>query len=166
MDRLQTEISETLWDIERIFLPSFFDIMVYLPVHLVNEVKLSGPLCDWWMYPIERYLGKLKSYVKNRNHPKVSVAKDYLAEEYLVFCPRYLNDGEKMQSKGANQFHRIDDKATNERSSLFPITGYPLGRKKKGQKGNAFSLDSKTRTLAHRYVLFNCEDEQVQYYIE
>ncbi|CAO2841061.1 unnamed protein product [Amaranthus hypochondriacus] len=79
---------------------------------------------------------------------------------------RYLNDGEKMRSNGSNQSHKTDDKATNEGSSLFHITGYPLGRKKKGKKGNAFSPDSKTRTLAHRYVLFNCEDEQVQYYIE
>jgi uncharacterized protein DUF4218 len=166
LDRLQTDISETLCDLERIFPPSFFDIMVHLPVHLVNEVKLGGPVCDWWMYPIERYLGKLKSYVKNRNRPEASIAEGYLAEECLVFCSRYLNDGEKMRSKGSNQSHKTDDKATDEGSSLFPITGYPLGRKKKGKKGNAFSLDSKTRTLAHRYVLFNCEDEQVQYYIE
>ncbi|CAO2813509.1 unnamed protein product [Amaranthus hypochondriacus] len=115
---------------------------------------------------LARYLGKLKSYVKNRNRPEASIAEGYLAEECLVFCSRYLNDGEKMRSKGSNQSHKTDNKATNEGSSLFPITGYPLGRKKKGKKGNAFSLDSKTRTLAHRYVLFNCEDEQVQYYIE
>ena len=77
--------------------------MVHLPVHLVNEVKLGGPLCDLWMFPIQRYLGNLKSYVKNRNRPETSIAEGYLAEECLVFCSRYLNDREKMRSKGSNE---------------------------------------------------------------
>ncbi|KAK7268575.1 hypothetical protein RIF29_21276 [Crotalaria pallida] len=37
--------------------------MVHLVVHLVEEAKLGGPVHYRWMFPIERYLGLLKSYV-------------------------------------------------------------------------------------------------------
>ncbi|GER44737.1 plant transposase, partial [Striga asiatica] len=43
--------------------------------------------------------------------------------------------------------------------------GHPLGRRKGGKKG-AFSLDSNTQRLAHRYVIFNCQDELVEKYIK
>nr|GMC94016.1 uncharacterized protein LOC109190818 [Ipomoea batatas] len=38
---------------EMIFPPSFFMIMVHLVVHLVDEVKLGGPVSYRWMYNIE-----------------------------------------------------------------------------------------------------------------
>ena len=41
---LQTEIVEILCQLERIFLLSFFDIMVYLLIHLADEVKLGGSI--------------------------------------------------------------------------------------------------------------------------
>ncbi|XP_073221529.1 uncharacterized protein [Cicer arietinum] len=71
LDILQTEIVETLCRLETIFPPSFFDIMVHLPIHLVNEVRLGGPVQFRWMYFTERYLGKLKSYVRNKSRPEV-----------------------------------------------------------------------------------------------
>ncbi|XP_057756143.1 uncharacterized protein LOC130975353 [Arachis stenosperma] len=36
---LEAEIAETLYQLERIFPPNFFDIMVHLPIHLANEVR-------------------------------------------------------------------------------------------------------------------------------
>lgn len=44
LDQLQDSIVLTLCDMERIFLPSFLTIMVHLLVHLVDEVKLGGPV--------------------------------------------------------------------------------------------------------------------------
>ncbi|RDX84954.1 hypothetical protein CR513_33915, partial [Mucuna pruriens] len=35
---------------------------------IVDEAKLGGPVYYRWMYPIERFLGKLKSYVHNKAH--------------------------------------------------------------------------------------------------
>jgi hypothetical protein len=55
LDELQESIVMTLCDMERIFLPSFFTVMVHLMVHLVEEVKLGGPVHYRWMYPLERY---------------------------------------------------------------------------------------------------------------
>jgi len=59
---------------EMLFPPSFFTIMVHLVVHLVEDAKLGGPVQYRWMYPIEKYLGKLKSYVRNKAQAKGSIA--------------------------------------------------------------------------------------------
>jgi len=55
LDKLQESIVMTLCDMERIFVPSFFTMSVHLMVHLVEEVKLGGPVQYRWMYPMERY---------------------------------------------------------------------------------------------------------------
>ncbi|KAI9092529.1 hypothetical protein K1719_027657 [Acacia pycnantha] len=44
-------------------------------VHLVHETKLAGPVQYRWMYPVERFLGKLKSYVRNKAWPEGSIAE-------------------------------------------------------------------------------------------
>ncbi len=54
--KLQESIVMTLCDMERIFLPSFFTVSVHLMVHLVEELKLGGPVQYRWMYPMERYV--------------------------------------------------------------------------------------------------------------
>ncbi|CAN1180949.1 hypothetical protein LINPERHAP2_LOCUS35056 [Linum perenne] len=55
LNKLESQIALTLCHLERIFPPSFFDIMVHLTIHLVSEAKLGGPVQGRWMYPIERY---------------------------------------------------------------------------------------------------------------
>ncbi|XP_016189391.1 uncharacterized protein LOC107630700 [Arachis ipaensis] len=61
----------TLCHLKMLFPPSFFTIMVHLTCHLVDEAKLRGPVHYRWMYPIERYLGHLKSYVRKKLNQKV-----------------------------------------------------------------------------------------------
>ncbi|XXG42141.1 hypothetical protein AAC387_Pa01g2479 [Persea americana] len=46
------------------------------------------------MYPIERYLFTLKSYVRNKSRPKGSIEEGYLVEECLTFYSRNLHDDE------------------------------------------------------------------------
>ena len=60
---------------ERIFPPSFFDIMIHLPIHLVNEVRLGGPVQSRWMYYPEREMGTLESYIRNRRFPEGCIAE-------------------------------------------------------------------------------------------
>ena len=159
IDRLEAEIVETLCQLERIFPPSFFDIMIHLPIHLANEVRLGGPVQFRWMYPPERYMGTLKSYVRNKSRPEGSIAEAYLVEECLSFCSRYLH--ESVQTKFNRRPRNNDDCGSNEVDTfnLFPNKGCPLG----GKKGDPFVIDDKSRTQAHAYVLNNCD--QVQEYV-
>ena len=45
---------DTLCELEKIFPPSFFMVMVHVVMHLAREAKLGGPVHYCWMYPIER----------------------------------------------------------------------------------------------------------------
>ena len=51
---LEKRIAVTLCELERIFPPSFFTVMVHLVMHLTSEAKVTGPVHYRWMYPIER----------------------------------------------------------------------------------------------------------------
>ena len=44
LDKLELQITITLYEMEKVFLPSFFAVMVHLCVHLVREAKLCGPI--------------------------------------------------------------------------------------------------------------------------
>ncbi|XP_042460734.1 uncharacterized protein LOC122044289 [Zingiber officinale] len=54
LEDIQERIALTLCNLERIFPPSFFDIMEHLPIHLVEEALICGAVHFRWMYPIER----------------------------------------------------------------------------------------------------------------
>lgn len=88
---LKVYVAETLCFLELCFPPSFFDVMEHTLVHLVEELAICGPVGGRWMYPCERFLGTLKSFVRNRAQPEASMAKGYVAEEALGFCTEYLN---------------------------------------------------------------------------
>lgn len=156
MKRLQHEIVEIVCQMEIIFPPSFFDIMIHLTIHLCREAALGGPVYVRWMFGIERYLCKLKSFVRNRSRPEGSKAEGYLAEECLTFCSRFLGDvGEKMNTK----YSAEADGSSREN------LGYPIGvgRNKDGQ---LFHLNDDTWMQAHRYILFNCGNEEIESLIE
>ncbi|CAM8969071.1 unnamed protein product [Rhodiola kirilowii] len=54
---LSLDIVKILCQLERIFSPAFFTIMVHLMVHLPDQVILKGPVHYSWMYPMKRQLG-------------------------------------------------------------------------------------------------------------
>jgi hypothetical protein len=93
---LQKEIVVTLCELEMYFPPSFFDIMVHLTVHLVKETQMCGPAYMRWMYPIERYMKILKSYVKSRSRPEGCIVERYIVEEAVDFCTEYLSNVESI----------------------------------------------------------------------
>jgi hypothetical protein len=54
IERLETNIVETICKLEMIFPPSFFYLMEHLPIHLPYEVKVGGPVQYRWMNLFER----------------------------------------------------------------------------------------------------------------
>ena len=53
LDRLNDQIAVTICKLEQAFPPSFFDVMMHLPIHLAYEAKVAGPVQYRWMYPYE-----------------------------------------------------------------------------------------------------------------
>nr|XP_016473713.1 PREDICTED: uncharacterized protein LOC107795561 [Nicotiana tabacum] len=91
LEQRTAQIPITLCKLEKVFPPSFFDVMVHLPIHLANETMIAGTIQYRWMYPVERWLYILKSLVGNRAFSKGSIAEGYLATECLTLCSRYLH---------------------------------------------------------------------------
>ncbi|XP_074327830.1 uncharacterized protein LOC141665746 [Apium graveolens] len=89
LNKLQADVILTLCELEKIFPPSFFDVMIHLMVHLVRELRLCGPVFYRWMFPFERFNKILKSYVRNRFYPEGSIAEGYLKEESIEFCSEF-----------------------------------------------------------------------------
>ncbi|XP_019223770.1 PREDICTED: uncharacterized protein LOC109205511 [Nicotiana attenuata] len=152
LNLLEEKIPETLSTMEKLFLPGFFTVMIHLVIHLATEAKHAGPVHYRWMYPIERYLGTLKSYVRNRACPEGSIAEAYIANECMAFCSRYLEGRDSMSYCSRKWSDEIEHE-TNKEESLFPTVGESYGRV------DVFELDDKTWLQAHRHVLFNCESE-------
>ena len=82
---LLTYVAETMALIEIHFPPTFWNISPHLIVHVPRELYWCGPVHARWMYGVERYLGHLKSLVRNRAKPEGSMAMGYMMEEALGF---------------------------------------------------------------------------------
>ncbi|KAL0004203.1 hypothetical protein SO802_011764 [Lithocarpus litseifolius] len=131
---IEADIAETLCELEKIFPSSFFTVMVHLVMHLAAEAKIGGPVHYRWMYPIERYLSRLKSYVRNRAAPKGSIAEGYIVEECLTFFSRYM--------EGVETIFNRPSRTIDESTGVVSIV----------------TLNNREWTQAHRYVLFNSEN--------
>ncbi|KAL8156035.1 hypothetical protein AgCh_001201 [Apium graveolens] len=105
-----------------------------------------------WMYFIERYLSVLKKYVRNMSKPERSIAEGYLAQECLTFCARFLNDD---QNKSVNESPSVNAKKG----------GYAIGLGK-SKYGKDINLGEDTWIVAHRYIIFNYDDKEVEDLIE
>lgn len=69
--------------IDMAFLPTFFDIMSHLPLHLVEELAILGPVHVRWMYPVERNM----------------IARGYLLDETMGFVTGYFHGFDKMRQR-------------------------------------------------------------------
>ncbi|XP_060183195.1 uncharacterized protein LOC132613161 [Lycium barbarum] len=156
LEQIEAQIPLTLCKLERVFPPAFFDVMVHLAIHLPNEAKIAGPIQYRWMYPIERYLHFLKSFIGNMARPEGSIAEGYLATECMTLCSRYLNT---MKTK-FNCLERNYDGGVFESEgglTIFCQQGKPI----KGRKGSKQDkLDSTEMEQAHFHILKNCDEIQ------
>ncbi|XP_010424360.1 PREDICTED: uncharacterized protein LOC104709444 [Camelina sativa] len=138
---LEVEVIESLCQIERFFPPSMFDIMFHLPIHLARETRLGGPVHFRWMYPLERYMKTLKSYVKNYARPEACMAEEYMAGECIAFCLEFLKSSVPVLGAAV----RNEDLDPDEHI----LEGRPINKSK------PIVRTEKEREIAHRYVLMN-----------
>ncbi|KAL5578927.1 hypothetical protein UlMin_011369 [Ulmus minor] len=125
MVEAQNQLVLILCKLERIFPPAFFELMIHLVLHLPEEAILGGPVHMRWMYPFERYLKRLKDYVRNAAKPEGSIAEGYVVDEALTFCSRYFDDVETR----FNRPDRNDDGIHPTRQlSVFESQCKPLGK--------------------------------------
>nr|GEV29809.1 hypothetical protein [Tanacetum cinerariifolium] len=60
MLKAQSKVIDILCNLELIYPPGFFDIMIHLVIHLPLEALEGGPIRPRWMYTFERFMKKLK----------------------------------------------------------------------------------------------------------
>ena len=145
LDKMESQIALTLCEMEKLFPPSFFTIMVHLTIYLISEAKLGGHVHYRWMYPVERYLMRLKSYVRNKAQPEGSIAEGYIKDECLTFCSRYFEGVETI----FNRPPRNDEQIREKEMYILNSGGRKLG------KVEIIELDYNSFAQAHRYVLLN-----------
>ena len=120
LDGLQEDVVETLCELEMIFPPSFFDIMVHLIVHIVREIRLCGPVFLRNMYPFEQFMGILKYYVRNRARPGGSFVKGYVTEEVVEFCIEYMKRLEPIGVPRSIHAGKLRGVRTSGRIRIYP----------------------------------------------
>ena len=64
LPRLELEGYELMCHLEMTMPPTFFDIQPHLIIHLVREIDLAGLVRYRWMYFAERYMKRLKDWVR------------------------------------------------------------------------------------------------------
>ena len=103
---------------------------------------------------INRYLGKLKKFVKNKAQPEGSIANAYIRSESSHFCSYYFDDNVMTKTsrpaRNANTFTVQEDDSIT--LSIFRVTGRPIGEEKTEY------LTEKEYKAAHFYILRNCVD--------
>jgi hypothetical protein len=65
-------------------------------IPLVYQIHTLSPLYLHSMFPYERYLTVLNSYVRNHVHPKGSIMEGYTTEEMVECCTDYVKDRKRI----------------------------------------------------------------------
>ena len=88
--RLQEDIVFIICELELYFPPLFFDVMVHLCVHIVDDIIDLGLSFLHNMMPFERMNGFIKGFIRNMSRPDGSIVHGYLTQECISFRENYL----------------------------------------------------------------------------
>nr|GEZ70604.1 hypothetical protein [Tanacetum cinerariifolium] len=92
--------------------------MIHLVIHLPLDAHEGGPIRPRWMFPREKFMKKLNSYVRNKAKPESSIAEGYVAEEALTFSSHYFQDV-------TTKFNR-PDRNVDPPSHIVTVSGVPI----------------------------------------
>jgi hypothetical protein len=90
IESLKKDVGITVCILEKKFPPTFFDIMIHLLLHVVEELNVCELVHSHWMYPIERMMKVLKGYVRNMSQLERSMVEGYVLDETMGFVTKYL----------------------------------------------------------------------------
>ena len=96
LPRLRSDLVQCLVSFKLVFPPSLFNIMTHVLVHLVDEIRLLGPISLHTMFPFERFMGVLKKYVCNCARPEASISTGHKIVEVIRFCVDFIPDLKKI----------------------------------------------------------------------
>jgi hypothetical protein len=88
---LKAGVATSLCLLEKVFPPTFFDLVTHLVPHLMDELDILGLVHFHWMYPIEKTMD-LKGYICNMHKPKGSMVEGYIFDEVLGLCTKYMDN--------------------------------------------------------------------------
>ncbi len=91
MGTLREDASITMCMLKMTMPPSFFDIMVHLILHLMDELDMCGPVHTRWMYCVECLNKVLKGYLQNMVQLEASMVIRYLMDETLGLITEYMD---------------------------------------------------------------------------
>ncbi|XP_078164828.1 uncharacterized protein LOC144559630 [Carex rostrata] len=91
LNKLENNIIVTMCKLEKIFPPSFFDVMEHLVVHVAHEARLGGPVQFRWMFAPERRNKDARMMIKNKARVKGSIVEAYVLKEISIFCSHYFD---------------------------------------------------------------------------
>ncbi|GKV06678.1 hypothetical protein SLEP1_g18537 [Rubroshorea leprosula] len=150
MESLEKSIVVTFCKLEKVFPPSFFDIMIHLPLHLPGEAKVAGPVSYRCMYFVERFLRRLKSFVKNTAHVEGSIVEAYIVHEAVMFCSLYMPEVETRLNRVGRNYEGVDE-STTSKLQIFKCIGRPL-RENKYEELSFMEWDQARSYVLHNYT--------------
>ncbi|KAL6587745.1 hypothetical protein OROMI_000723 [Orobanche minor] len=159
MKKLENSIVVTLCKLEKIFPPSLFDSMEHLPIHLAYEARVGGPVQYRWMYPFERFLGRLKKKMSNRARVEASISEAVIIDEIVSFVSAYCHPD--IETRFTRVGRNNDGGCTNSdgKISVFSPPGRFLGNSVRKR-----TLTREEWDASKLYVLLN--SLEVEEYLE
>jgi hypothetical protein len=94
------------------FPPTFFDVNIHFTAHLIEEIKLLGPVFLHHMYAYERFNIVLKSFIRNRPYPEGSIIQGYCTEEAVEWALNYVDSTNPIGVSKSHHEGRLTSKET------------------------------------------------------
>ena len=151
---LDQNIPVLVCNLEKVFPPSFFDVMEHLVFHLPRQAILGGPVQYLWMYQCERSMYYLKKMIKNLSKVEGSIVAQCINQEISYFSSYYFSPHAQIKLRKQG---RYDDRGERR---IYP-THVPdifseIGRLS-GKKKSVWLTDQEFDHI-HNYILRNCDN--------